>query len=209
MARVGVLLCGCGFYDGTDLDEAVLTLLALDRAKVRAECIAPGLLTSETIDHSTGTLVEGADRSVLAESARIARGRIVPIQEARPGLLSALVIPGGSGVVRTLMRGTTERGSKREADPEAAGLIKAMLARKKPVGAISLAGSLVATAMGLPLVEDPFSTPASAIVVDEDRKIVWTPGHLSSDSLAEIGIGIERMVAEVLKRTAHELPVLR
>ena len=32
MARVAVILSGCGVFDGTEVHEAVLTLLALDRA---------------------------------------------------------------------------------------------------------------------------------------------------------------------------------
>ncbi len=32
MKRVGIVLSGCGVYDGSEIHEAVLTLLALDRA---------------------------------------------------------------------------------------------------------------------------------------------------------------------------------
>ncbi|SUI44682.1 Sigma cross-reacting protein 27A [Serratia marcescens] len=32
MKKVGVVLSGSGVYDGTEIHEAVLTLLALDRA---------------------------------------------------------------------------------------------------------------------------------------------------------------------------------
>src|SRR5262249_40374127 len=36
MVKVGVVLSGCGFYDGSEIHEAVLTLLALDRAGATA-----------------------------------------------------------------------------------------------------------------------------------------------------------------------------
>lgn len=208
MARIGLLLSGCGFYDGTDVHEAVLALLALERAGARTECLAPAGVRSETVDHATGQLSESEIRSVLAESARLARGRIVPITEARPSLLSALVIPGGQGVVRCLMMGVAEPGRRREALPEVAGLVRRFLADRKPIGTISLAATLTATVLGLPLDEDPFSTPASEIRVDAEHGLVWTPGFLSSASVPEIARGIDRMVEEVMKRAARDLPVM-
>ena len=39
--KVGVLLSGCGVYDGAEIHESVLTLLALDRAGAEAVCLAP------------------------------------------------------------------------------------------------------------------------------------------------------------------------
>jgi NADH:ubiquinone oxidoreductase subunit 5 (subunit L)/multisubunit Na+/H+ antiporter MnhA subunit len=41
MARVGVILSGCGVQDGSEIHEAVLTLLALDRAGAVAVVAAP------------------------------------------------------------------------------------------------------------------------------------------------------------------------
>ena len=34
MKKIGVVLSGCGAQDGSEIDEAVITLLALDRAYV-------------------------------------------------------------------------------------------------------------------------------------------------------------------------------
>ena len=202
-----MLVCGCGRYDGTEIAEAVLASAALDRLSARVEFLAPsGAL--EVVDHATGQLVEGQTRSVLDESARLARGRITPLGEARAAILDALVIPGGQGVVRTLMQGVGEPGRAREADPAAAALVRALLEQGKPIGTISLAGSLVATILGEPLDEDPFSVPASEIRIDPARPIVWTPGFLSSDRIGEVARGIERMVEEVVKRASRGLTVL-
>lgn len=209
MARVGLLLSGCGFYDGTEVGEAILALLALDRMGARVEFLAPAGIRSETVDHATGQLAEGESRSVLAEAARLARGRIVPIPEARPALMNALVIPGGQGTARALMRGVAEVGRRREALPEVAAFLRAFFEQRKPVGTISLAGTLTSTVLGLPLEEDPFSTPAGEIRVDEEHGIVWTPGHLASDRLSEIARGIDRMVEEVLERAARGVAVVR
>jgi enhancing lycopene biosynthesis protein 2 len=209
MARIGVLLSGCGRYDGTEIHEAVLAVLALDRRGARAEFLAPSSVRAETVDHASGQIVEGELRAVLTEAARLARGRIVPLPEARSSLLGGLVIPGGQGIARNLMRGVAEPGRRREVEPEVAELLRSMIEQRKPIGAISLGGSLVSTMLGLPLDEDPFSTPPSEIRVDGERGIVWTPGFLSGDRISEIAVGIDRMVEEVLKRVSKALEVLQ
>ena len=39
--QIGVILAGCGVMDGSEIHEAVLTLLAIDRAGAQAACLAP------------------------------------------------------------------------------------------------------------------------------------------------------------------------
>ena len=76
MINVGLLLSGCGFYDGTDVAEAVLSALALERAGARAVYVSPEVDQMHTVDHLTGSEVEGERRNVASESARLARGRL-------------------------------------------------------------------------------------------------------------------------------------
>jgi enhancing lycopene biosynthesis protein 2 len=52
-ARVGLLLSGCGVYDGAEIHESVLALLAFDRAGARVVCMAP-TGPAPVIDHKTG-----------------------------------------------------------------------------------------------------------------------------------------------------------
>src|SRR5712691_7504390 len=191
MTRVGVLLSGCGRYDGTEIHEAVLAVLALGRMKARIEFLSPSEVKVEAVDHATGQLAEGDFRSVLSESARLARGSIQPVRPAHASVLGALVIPGGQGIARALMRGVGESGRGREVEPSIEELVRSVLQQRKPIGTISLAGALVSTVLGLPLDEDPFSVPPSEIRVDEEHGVVWTPGFLSSDGISEIARGID------------------
>ena len=41
MKKIGVVLAGCGVYDGAEIHEAVITLLALARQGAQACCFAP------------------------------------------------------------------------------------------------------------------------------------------------------------------------
>ena len=72
--KVAVVLSGCGVFDGTEIHEAVLTLLAIEEEGASWHCFAPNVEQMHVVDHTTGEVEEGAKRSVFSESARIARG---------------------------------------------------------------------------------------------------------------------------------------
>ncbi|GAB7258715.1 hypothetical protein DZS_05790 [Dickeya ananatis] len=99
MKKVGVVLCGCGVYDGSEIHEVVLTLLAIDRAGAEAVCFAPDKEQLHVVNHLNGEMT-GEKRNVLAESARIARGKIQPLSSADPLQLDALIVPGGFGAAK-------------------------------------------------------------------------------------------------------------
>ena len=69
--RVAVILSGCGVYDGAEIQESVLTLLALEKAGVEVSCLAPDIAQRQVIDHSSGEELVEEDRNVMVESARI------------------------------------------------------------------------------------------------------------------------------------------
>ncbi|MCD6533834.1 MAG: isoprenoid biosynthesis protein ElbB, partial [Deltaproteobacteria bacterium] len=73
--KIGVLLSGCGVFDGTEIHESVLTLLFIDQAGAEAVCFAPDIPQAQVINHLTQQ-EEKETRNVLVESARIARGEI-------------------------------------------------------------------------------------------------------------------------------------
>jgi len=73
--KIGVILSGCGVYDGAEIHESVLTLLALDRQGAEAVVCAPDTPQMHVVDHRSGQVEAGASRNVLVESARIAPAR--------------------------------------------------------------------------------------------------------------------------------------
>ena len=85
MSRVGIILSGCGFYDGTEVAEAVLAALAVERAGARPIWLSPEVTQMHVVDHLTGSEAEGERREVLAESARIARGKVKSLAERLGG----------------------------------------------------------------------------------------------------------------------------
>jgi enhancing lycopene biosynthesis protein 2 len=99
--KIGVLLSGCGVYDGAEIQEAVLTLLEIERIGAEAVCIGIDDYQHHVVNHLTGE-VQNQQRNMLQEAARIARGNIVDISKVVPADIDALVIPGGFGSAKNL-----------------------------------------------------------------------------------------------------------
>jgi len=206
--KAGILLSGCGFYDGTEVSEAVLAALSLERAGARIVRLAPDIDQMHTVDHLTGTEEESAPRRVAAEAARVARGRVKSLAEQPPGELGALIIPGGQGVVKNLMSNFAKLTAPRAIHPDVRALMADLAGRKAPIGSISLGRTLVQTFLEEPLSEDDMQLAPTEILVDETRRLVFTPGFLTATTLLEAAAGIEKMVQAVLRMSGSRLNVI-
>ena len=139
MKKIGVVLSGCGVYDGSEIHEAVITLLAIARNGAQAVCFAPDKPQRDVINHLTGEpLTE--QRNVLVEAARIARGDILPLTQARAETLDALIVPGGFGAAKNLSSFAAE-GSECQVDRDLQALALAMHQAGKPLGFMCIARS--------------------------------------------------------------------
>lgn len=217
MVKVGVILSGCGVYDGSEIHEAVLTLLALDRAGAEVVCMAPDVAQLHVVDHRTGEPT-GETRNVLTESARIARGRIEDVASVRAAQLDALILPGGFGAAKNLCD-FAEAGSAARAEPGVARLIAAMVAAKKPVAAVCIAPAVLAAVLrdagvksSLTIGTDAgtaaaleamgakhLDCPVEECRVDEEHRIVTSPAYMLAGRISEAAAGIERTVQELLR----------
>jgi len=214
MKKVGVVLSGSGVYDGTEIHEAVLTLLALDRAGAQAVCFAPDKPQCHVINHLSGEEM-AESRNVLIESARIARGAVQPLALAEAAQLDALIVPGGFGAAKNLSN-FAEAGAECWVDEDLARLTREMHKANKPIGLMCIAPALlpklldqqarltigndpdlgeVIDAMG----GEPVICPVDDIVVDSEHKIVTTPAYMLAPSIAHAALGIDKLVARVLE----------
>jgi enhancing lycopene biosynthesis protein 2 len=214
--KVGVVLSGCGVYDGAEIHESVLTLLALDRAGAEAVCLAPNVPQRHVVDHLTGQPAAGESRNVLVEAARIARGNVSDLAGFDPAGLDALVLPGGFGAAKNLCDFAFS-GAECTVQPDVARVVRAVHAAGKPVGAVCIAPVIVAKLLGsesphLTIGADPGTASAieamggrhvacggGGAVVDEERKLVSTPAYMLDSPISEVAAGIERLVVELLR----------
>ena len=214
MAKVGVILSGCGVKDGGEIHESVITLLAIDRAGAQIVCMAPNK-DLEEVNHLTDKAT-GAKRSVLAEAARIARGNIKDIKDVKAGDIDAVILPGGLGAAKNLSTFAKD-GENCKVDDNVAKLLRDMHSAGKPIGAICIAPAVIAKLFGADLhPELTIGTDAGTAkalenmgakhinckvtdaVVDKKNKIVTTPAYMLATRISEAASGIEKLVKEVL-----------
>jgi enhancing lycopene biosynthesis protein 2 len=143
--KVGVLLAGCGVYDGSEIHEATLSLLAIDEAGHEAVCFAPDKDQHHVINHITGEVTEGS-RNVLVESARIARGNIKSIKDINTDDFDCLLIPGGFGAAKNLNQWAIS-GPEGEIDDSVQAIILNTVRSNKPLGAVCMGPTVIAKAM--------------------------------------------------------------
>ncbi len=213
--KVGVVLAGCGVFDGSEIYEATLTLLFLDRAGVEVVCMAPDCEQRDVIDHATSEPASEV-RNVYTEAARLARGEIRSVSSVKADELDALIFPGGLGAAKNLSDYAVA-GSGCVVIPEVEALVLDMHHRKKPLGFICIAPVIAARVLGkfgAEVTTGGDSPVASAIeemggrhlqcgvdaaVVDQKNKIVSTPAYMIGPGISRVAEGIECLVEEVLK----------
>ncbi len=211
---VGVLLSGCGVFDGAEIHEAVLTMLALDRADAEIVCMAPDMEQLHVINHLTQNVTD-EKRNVLIESARIARGEIKNIKDIRIFDLDALIMPGGLGAAKNLSDFAV-KGKDATVHPEVKRILQEMVAAGKPIGAICIAPATLTKALSDKKPEVTIGNDqdtASAIEamggqhitctvdmihVDQKNKIVTTPAYMLGPGIKDVAVGIEKLVNQVI-----------
>lgn len=215
MKKIGVVLSGCGVRDGSEIHEAVFTLLAIDRQGAEAVCMAPNSDFPVT-DH-LAMQESGEKRNALVESARIARGNIRDIAEVKAGELDAIIFPGGFGAAKNLCD-FAMMGAAAAVHPQVSRLLKEMAAAGKPIGAICIAPVLIAAVLGkesaptLTIGNDAGTAseiektgakhqdcPVTEFVVDAKNKLVSTPAYMLANRISEAYEGIDKCVREVIK----------
>lgn len=140
--KFAVVLSGCGVYDGAEIHEATMTMLAIKEGGADYQCFAPDIPQYHVINHLTGEEMNES-RNVLVESARIARGDIKPLTEYNANEFDALIFPGGFGAAKNLSTVAFD-GADATVNPQVEETIKSTLALHKPIGALCISPAVVA-----------------------------------------------------------------
>jgi enhancing lycopene biosynthesis protein 2 len=215
--KIGVVFSGCGVYDGAEIHESVLILLAIDRAGAEAVCMAPNVDQMHVVNHLTGDEVAGEKRNVLVEAARIARGDIKDISEVKADDIDALIFPGGFGAAKNLST-MAVTGENAEVNLEVSRLVKEFQNKQKPQAAVCIAPAMYAK-----IFEKESASPTLTIgndknwsekieilgskhqdcevqniVIDKENKIITSPAYMLGKSISEVAEGIEKTVRELV-----------
>lgn len=215
--RVAVLLSGCGVYDGSEIQEASFTLLALDQAGFEYECCAPDKPQADVIDHVGGKPADES-RNVLRESARIARGKITSLDQVKAADFDAIMLPGGYGAAKNLCTYATA-GRDAIVDPEVVRVLRVFHELGKPVVAVCIAPMVLASVFAgvepkaeLTIGNDEATSkdieaigathrecPVTEFVVDEKNRIITSPAYMYDATPKQVFEGISKTVEALAK----------
>lgn len=213
MKKIAVVLAGSGVFDGAEIHEATLTLLAIKRSGAEYQCFAPDINQAHVINHITGEEMPET-RNVLIEAARIARGNIKALSEYDAADYDAIIFPGGFGAAKNLCTLAFD-GADCSVNSDVEKAIRTTAVAEKPIGALCIAPALIARVLGdvEVTIGDDAGTAESIetmggthilathgeIVVDKKYKVVTTPCYMLDASIDQIATGAENAVKKVLE----------
>jgi enhancing lycopene biosynthesis protein 2 len=189
MKKIAVLLSGCGVYDGSEIHEAVLTLLSLNEHGATYQVFAPDKNQYHVINHLTGNEMPET-RNVLIESARIARGQAKPLNDYKAAEFDGMIIPGGFGAAKNLSTWAF-KGPDAEIDSEVKRAIRETVAAGKPLAALCIAPTAVAKAL-----EGTDYHPELTVGSDTGS---------TSYEIASISEGLEKSGAKAVNKSIREI----
>ena len=218
--HVAVLLHGNGVFDGTEIQEAVFTLLALAQNGHTYQCIAPDVDQHHVIDHTKGEEMNET-RNVFVESARIARGDIKKVTEIKVKEFGALAMPGGFGTAKNITKWAFN-GPDGDILEEVKNLVLDFVLNKKPILAMCMSPTTLAKALqgseyhakltlGSTEEKSPYEIDAiskgiiaigaiakmktiSEVLIDHDLKIISAPCYMMEASITEVYNNISQAV---------------
>ena len=218
--HVAVLLHGSGVYDGTEIQEAVFTLLALAQNGHTYQCIAPNIEQHHVVDHTKGEEMN-EKRNVFVESARIARGDIKELGDINISDFDVLAMPGGFGTAKNFTKWAFE-GPDGPIVEEVKDLILGFMDEKKVILAMCMSPTTIAkavegskyapsltvgsTAEASPYEIDAISQGINAtgaiaemktvkeILVDRKNRIITAPCYMMDASIVEVYENIQAAV---------------
>ena len=213
--KIAVVLSGCGHQDGSEITEAVSTLIALTEAGAEPTVFAPQIPL--TVKDPLTSEPTGEKRDVLHESARISRGHIRELGELRAADFDGLALPGGFGAALNLSSWATE-GAKGPVLPDLARALKEFHAAAKPIVAICIAPAVVARVLGAEGVTVTIGRDRDTaaeiektgarhedcavddFITDRDHRVITTPAYMYDDAKpSEVFTGIRKAIRELVE----------
>ena len=207
-----VLLSGCGHQDGAEIHEATLTLWGIHKHGADYQCFAPDMSQHHVLNHITGQEMP-EQRNVLIESARIARGNILPLNEYQVNGFAGLVIPGGFGAAKNLCTYAFD-GIDCTVNDEVARAVRETHAAGKPLGALCIAPVILARVLGkgtLTIGQDETTannlvamgaqhktTWQGEVCVDRDNKLVSAPCYMLDSRVDQIAEETDGVIESML-----------
>ena len=214
MKKFAIILSGCGVFDGAEIHEATLTMLAIMKQGASYEIFAPDIPQHHVVNHITGEEMP-EKRNVLIESARIARGKIKDLKDYDPNNFDALIFPGGFGAAKNLSN-FAYKGAECSIDSDVEKAILKTAGKNKPIGALCISPVIFAKVFGdveVTIGQDTgtadaitkmgathIKTTHGEVIIDEKNNLFTTPCYMLDANILEIAVGASNIVKAMMEK---------
>lgn len=213
MKKFALILSGCGVYDGSEIHEATLSMLAISKNGATYDIYAPDIDQHHVINHLNGEVM-AEKRNVLVESARIARGKIKPLRELNPAQYDAILLPGGFGAAKNLssfafdgpalevneLLASKLREANKQGKAIAALCIAPVILAKVFEGAQLTIGNDAETADAIAkLGAKHIVTKAGGVTHDTNLNIFTTPCYMLDGKIEQVAESCDNIVKAILE----------
>ena len=214
MKKFAVVLSGCGVFDGAEIHEATLTMLAIKKQGAEYEIFAPDIPQHHVVNHITGEEMKEI-RNALVESARIARGNIKDLKEYNPSDFDALIFPGGFGAAKNLCD-FAFKGPDCTINDDVVNAIQKTAEQHKPIGALCISPVIMAKIFGdveVTIGQDAGTAEAiekmgathkqtdhGEVIADEKNLVFTTPCYMLDADILQIAKGASNIVKAMMGR---------
>ncbi len=216
MAKVALVLSGCGYLDGTETQEAVLTILALEKLGVEWQGVALNENQKHVVNHLNHSVQSKASlRNILEESSRITRGNVIDLADADSDDYDAVIFPGGFGAAKNIMDFAFVGDDSYQMNEDVLKFARAFYLADKPAGYICIAPLMIplvypegtkatvgtdesTTAILEKKGAEAIMMNATEICVDDSVKLVSTPAYMCAKNILEAAEGIDQLVEKVV-----------
>lgn len=213
MKNFAVILSGCGHLDGSEIHEAVMTLLAIDRNECTYTIFAPDENQYHVMNHVKREPMPET-RNMMIEAARIARGEIQDLKAYKAEDFDGLMIPGGFGAAKNLFTYAID-GVNAKVNPDVERAILETYRLKKPIGALCIAPVLLAKVLGNITVTvgtdsqtiadvekmgaHHINTQETEVISDRQNMIFTTPCYMLPATISDIADSAENLIQAILE----------
>lgn len=213
MKTFAIVLSGCGVFDGAEIHEATLTMLAVKKHGADYEIFAPDISQHHVVNHITGEEMN-EQRNVLIESARIARGKITPLHDFDAARYDAIIFPGGFGAAKNLCDFAFS-GPDCTVNEDVENAVRSMAEAGKPIGALCISPVIMAKIFGdvdVTIGEDQGTAQAveamgaqhvktghGEVVRDKKRNVFTTPCYMLDATIVDIANGADNIVKAMME----------
>lgn len=221
--KVAVILSGSGVYDGSEIQESVLTFLCLNQAGHDYFCFAPNKNQHHVVNHISGEEMDET-RQCMVESARISRGEISDLSTYDASKFDALVIIGGFGAAKNLTQWAFQ-GKDGQIDLDVKKSILSTIEHHKKLVAMCMGPTVIAKALEGSVYQATLtvgSTKASSpydiqgihnqmetlgahckdvlkteIAIDENLNIISVPAYMMDANINEVYLNIKQGIDQL------------